>query len=288
MGTAPAAPYESIVGARDYREWIGPMSWAQGDVDVALPEEVAFWVAHDEYPQLSARQCQLQLDALAAAVAERIADAAHVLERVDVLCSYLFGDMGFAGETDDDDPRGNYLNEVLERRRGSPVALAVLMLAVAQRVAFDLEAIAFPGHFLVRTPPEPAIYVDPFTGGHPLAEKRLFALATETLGSAGDAAQRLLPVGSRTVAVRLLLNLQRIHRQRADHARALVVCDRLFDLTRAPFHRADRGAHALALGSLRVAMTDFEAYLRAKPGALDSGRIAVLMAKMRQGLQPPS
>jgi regulator of sirC expression with transglutaminase-like and TPR domain len=288
VGKAFDTHYFFSVGAARYQDWVGSMSWAQGDVDAALPEEVALWVANDEYPHLSVKDCRSELDALAAGVAIPIANAGHVLERVDVLCSYLFGERGFAGETDDDDPRGNYLNDVLERRRGSPVALAVLMLAVARRVAFELEAIAFPGHFLVRTPPEPAIYVDPFTGGHPLAEKRLLALAAETLGSTGDAAQRLLPVGGRTIAVRLLLNLQRIHRQRADHARALVVCDRLFDLTRAPFHQADRGAHALALGSLRVAMTDFEAYLRAKPGAPDSGRIAVLMAKMRRGLEPPS
>jgi regulator of sirC expression with transglutaminase-like and TPR domain len=264
------------------------VSWAQDDVDAALPEDVALCIANDEYPHLSARELRAELDALAAGVRGRIAAAAHVLERVDVLCGYVFGELGFAGETDDDDPRGNYLNDVLERRRGSPVANAVLMLSLARRSGVDLEAIAFPGHFLVRTPPEPPIYVDPFTGGHPLAENRLLALASETLGSAGDAERRLLPVGARTIGVRLLLNLQRIHRARGDHARALVVCDRLFDLTRAPFHQADRGAHALALGSLRVAMTDFEAYLRAKPGAPDSGRIAVLMAKMRQGLEPPS
>jgi regulator of sirC expression with transglutaminase-like and TPR domain len=132
------------------------------------------------------------------------------------------------------------------------------------------------------------VYVDPSTGGHPIDLERLLALAHETLGDERAAAERLEPVGARTVAVRLLLNLHRTYRGRADHARALVVCDRLVDLTGAPFHRADRGAHALALGATRAALADFAAYLAAHPGAADADQVRTLLSKARSKLVRPA
>lgn len=59
-------------------------------------------------------------------------------------------------------------------------------------------------------------------------------------------------VGARAVAVRMLANLKNSHERRGDHARALVVCDRLVDLTGAPELRRDRGMHALALGAMEA------------------------------------
>ncbi|MBN4050206.1 hypothetical protein JYT28_00460 [Desulfobulbus sp. AH-315-M07] len=100
------------------------------------------------------------------------------------------------------------------------------------------------------------------------------------------AALRLEPVGARTIAVRILVNLRRIHRMRGDHAAALVVCDRLFDVTRAPFHRADRAAHALALGATRAAISDFEAYLAAHPDAADAVLVRRVLDAARNIIAP--
>lgn len=120
-----------------------------------------------------------------------------------------------------------------------------------------------------------------------LERARLMNFARETVSDPLHARACLEPVGLRTVAVRLLLNLQRIHGQRGDHARALVVSDRLYELTRALAHRVDRGVHALALGTTQAAIDDFEAYLNAHPQGEIAERARAELQRARRA-PPPS
>jgi regulator of sirC expression with transglutaminase-like and TPR domain len=193
-------------------------------------------------------------------------------------------EIGFRGSDDYDDPRSNYLNDVIERRTGSPVAMAVVLMALGRRAGVDVQGVAFPGHFLVRVEGH---YADPFEGGAPLERERLLSLARESLDNPEDAASCLEPVGPRAIGVRLLLNLQRIHALRGDHARSLVVCDRLFELTRAPIHRVERGTHALALGASRAAISDLEAYLVAEPEGDGAKRAREALARAKLLAAPP-
>lgn len=257
---------------------------------VAPLEEVALLIALDEAPALQRDAVRNSLDRLGRAAAKGQPPAGDSPGRLDHLCRAVYQRLGFRCDEDYDDPRGNLLDQVLERRLGSPVLLAVVLIAVGRRVGVTLEPISYPGHFLARAPTEPPTYIDPAGGGHPLDPGRLLELARESLGtSAEEAAQRLEPVGARTVVVRILQNLLRIHRLRADHARALVVCDRLYEMTQAPCHRADRGAHALALGAACMAADDLQAYLEAHPNAADADVVRAVLAKLRQAeLDPPS
>jgi regulator of sirC expression with transglutaminase-like and TPR domain len=245
-------------------------------------EDVAISIAADEYPFLDRAHLRRELDCLADSLRARVSSAKDNRLKLSRLCDQLYGQRGFRGIDDYDDPSGNHLNHVLKQRRGSPVLMAVLLIALGRRVGVDVEAVAFPGHFLVRAGPAPHLYVDPYDGRHPLPRARLEELARDTLTcDEREASQRLEAVGPRVVAVRILLNLQRIHRARADHARSLVVCDRLVDVTGAPFHRCDRAAHALALGATRAAIADLEAYLAAHPAAPDAARVQGVLDELR-------
>ncbi len=246
-------------------------------------EDVALAVAADEYPGLGRGRWHGELDELAAPVAEPVAVAATTAAKLARLCAYLYGERGFRGNDDYDDPRNNYLNGVIERRRGSPVTMAVLLIAVARRVQLPIAAIGFPGHFLVRVGDDDPIFADPFDGSHPLPSDKLERLAFETLGGdRREARRRLEPVGARTIAVRILLNLQRSYRARQDHGHLLVVCDRLFEMTGAPFHQCDRGIHALALGATQTAIHDLEAYLLAHPDAADAATVRRVLDQARR------
>jgi len=135
------------------------------------------------------------------------------------------------------------------------------------------------------------VLVDPFRGGRPLERPDLERLAAEMLGSASrlDPARHLAPAGLRSIVVRLLLNLEHAHERRRDHARALVVCDRLVDLTSSPRFRRDRGLHALALGACEQAVDDLEAYLEAEgERAEDAARVrgALERARAAEGVEP--
>jgi regulator of sirC expression with transglutaminase-like and TPR domain len=245
-------------------------------------EEVALAIASDEYPRLDGRRVHALLDEVGERVAGFLNGVGDNRLRMSRFCAELYGQLGFRGSDDYDDPRNNYLNDVLERRTGSPVLMAVVLQALGRRAGVEVEPIAFPGHFLVRAGPAPYVYADPYDGRHPLPRAKLEQLAIRELRcGASEASARLEPVDSRAVAVRILLNLQRIHRMRADHPRSLVISDRLFALTGAPFYRCDRALHALVLGATVAAVADLEAYLVEHPGAPDAGRVRRVLERLR-------
>src|SRR3954468_18824427 len=92
----------------------------------ALPlDEAAFLVAAHAHPGLDVDAQLRRLDDLAAGVA-----APHL----DALRRHLFGELGFSGnDVDYYDPANSFLDDVLDRRLGLPITLAVLMMEVGRR-----------------------------------------------------------------------------------------------------------------------------------------------------------
>ena len=69
------------------------------------------------------------------------------------LNEYLYDEQRFTGNRDRyDDPRNSFLNEVLDRRTGIPITLAVVYLEIARRAGVQVTGVNFPGHFLLRAP----------------------------------------------------------------------------------------------------------------------------------------
>jgi regulator of sirC expression with transglutaminase-like and TPR domain len=157
-------------------------------------------------------------------------DVAAALERVDGLAARsaaggvaeTLRDEGFRGDAADyDDPRNSFLDQVLERRRGLPIALATLTLAVARRVGAPMEGIGMPGHFVVAdlAGPEPA-YLDPFDGWEPRTVDDLAAIVRRTSGL-DLRPEFLAPVDDRVVLARTLANLRGSYLRRRGLANAL-------------------------------------------------------------------
>jgi len=168
----------------------------------------------------------------------------------------LFDEVGFAGNRADYyDPRNSFLNEVLDRRLGIPISLAVILIEVARHAGVQADGVGFPGHFLVRfgpgeleraapvsaptpsasapraiSPPLP-ILIDPF-GGRLLDASSLRALNAQVTGSDTIPDPRLLqPSGSRQILTRMLGNLRAIFRSRGDERSLRLVLERLAVLT---------------------------------------------------------
>jgi regulator of sirC expression with transglutaminase-like and TPR domain len=248
-------------------------------------EDVALAIAEDAYPHLDKQRERDWLDQQGAAIVKSLPAEAGEAVRLEALLEHLYRRLEFHGNSDDYyDPRNSYLNEVIARRTGIPITLAVILMALGRRVGLVVEGIGFPGHFLVRVGGHAGAYVDPFNDGDRIERQTLLSIAAGILGGEPSAAaEQLEPVDARMMAVRMLFNLQRIYERRGDHAHALVVCDRLVDLTGVPFHRRDRGLHALALGANEAARQDFEAYLRERTGAPDAERILGLLQQVKHG-----
>src|ERR1700730_7235394 len=149
-------------------------------------------------PDLDVDEELSRLDDLAGALLESSASA---------VAGLLFEELGFAGNTEDyTDPRNSFLNQVLDRRLGIPISLAVLMIEVGRRAGVAFEGIGMPGDFLVRGDGEMR---DPFEGGRPLDQAACEALFQAIHGpSVRFTPAMLAPVGPRIILARMLANLR--------------------------------------------------------------------------------
>jgi regulator of sirC expression with transglutaminase-like and TPR domain len=227
----------------------------------------ALWIAAEEVGDLDVDRYLDFLEACAEAVqravgGDRTSDAVR-----DALGDELFGRQGFRGDQSDYyDPRNSYLNEVIERRRGIPITLSIVYLAVGRRLGQPVAGVNAPGHFLVRFG---SSIVDPFDGGR-VWSRSAFDDHLRQLG-AGDPtrhAEQLLakPPETREILCRVLANLKANYLRRGELDRALAVVDRLvhLDPAQAQWLR-ERAALYQHLDCPRAAAADLERYLERVP-----------------------
>jgi regulator of sirC expression with transglutaminase-like and TPR domain len=174
---------------------------AVAEPEAAIPlDRVAFLIAAHAHPDLDLDAELTRLDELADRAGEPTLDGLRRL---------LFRDLGFAGNADDYyDPRNSFLDDVLDRRLGIPISLAVVMLEVGRRLGVPLSGVSMPGHFLVRDKVDPEVFVDPFDRGLVL-DRRACQLRFHGVHGADatfDPAY-LDPVGKLAIVDRMLANL---------------------------------------------------------------------------------
>ena len=241
----------------------------------------ALAVARLEYPQLDAPRYLRVLDRMGAAAADRLAalGAADLPRRVAGVSAYLFREQGFAGNRKDyDDPRNSFLNNVLDRRTGIPLTLALVYIEVARRAGLRIDGVNFPGHFLLRVRPGAAdgpaaaggqIIVDPFHGGAILSELDCRKLLRSHAGEEIPFDRRLLAGATKPeIIVRMLVNLKRIYVRMRSFPQAHAVTELLLALDpSATTELRDRGLLAYHLNDYPAALRDLEAYLRFSPRA---------------------
>jgi regulator of sirC expression with transglutaminase-like and TPR domain len=202
---------------------------------VRRPEEAldlvqaALLVAESEYPGLDVVHYKERLEAIGAAVAARIPAAAPAVERMAHVVRFLYRELGFRGnQADYYDPRNSFLNEVIERRTGIPITLAIVLVEVLRRAGAEAHGVSFPGHFLVRVEgPRGPLLLDPFDG-RLLERADLRSLLHRATGNDGDPPRAMLePATKAQILVRMLSNLRGIYSGRADPARLRGVLERL-------------------------------------------------------------
>jgi regulator of sirC expression with transglutaminase-like and TPR domain len=250
----------------------------------ARVEEAAILIAKESNPTLDEHALRRSIDGLGAEALIRRGLHSSPERDGRILAELLFDELGFEGDRDDYyDPQNSYLDRVMIRRKGIPISLSVLTMAIGHRAGMEVEGVGFPGHFLVRVGGPRGVYQDPFNGGELLDGHGLRALAAQFLGA--DMALHpsyLKPVDCQTITVRMLANLKNAHRRRGDYARAMLACDHLVELTQAPEHRRDRGLLAHALRTYGAASEDLAAYLEARPNAKDAPMIGLALAEARE------
>jgi regulator of sirC expression with transglutaminase-like and TPR domain len=239
--------------------------------------EAALLIAKEEYPTLDVERCMERICTYAQTVAARLGSEVSVGDAVYAMNEYLFAEEGFAGENDAD-PRNGFLNDVLERRRGTAASLAILYVAVGRCLGLPLQCVTLPGHFLVKFPQaDGSVIIDPFMGGACLDELAVRALLARAYGEDIPEAYLpalLAPAAKRDVVLRLLRSLKEsyLRAQRVD--RALWFADYLLRIAPEQAQELRDRAHLYEmLHHTRAAAADYRRYLELAPDAEDSAEI---------------
>jgi regulator of sirC expression with transglutaminase-like and TPR domain len=270
------------------------------DDDSLSLTEAAGAIALAEHPTLDLAALQTELDELAARLRRRLPADAGALQRVRALHQFFYRDLGFGSNVNDlRDADNSHLHAVLQRRRGLPIALAVLYLDLAGQIGLQADGVSFPGHFLIKLHlPLGEAVIDPVDGRSltraELEERLEPFLGHETrtelesgMGLGELLGEYLQPASGREILARMLRNLARLHREDGDLLRLLQIQQRQVVLEPEDWPlRRDRGQTLAALGQTDAAIADLALYLQHAGGPADGLRVAAQLAALREAGPP--
>jgi regulator of sirC expression with transglutaminase-like and TPR domain len=235
----------------------------------------ALAIARVEYPALETAPYIELLDRLGEQGARRIGQPAPDApgDAIRAFNEFFYDELGFAGNRERyDDPRNSFLNEVLNRRTGIPISLAVAYLELSRRAGLRIAGVNFPGHFLLRARETRAsdpdvLIVDPFHAGAVLSELDCRELLRQHVGDETAFDRALLEPATRTqIVVRMLVNLKRLYVRMRSFPQARFISDLLLSVDpSAIVELRDRGLLAYHLQDFAGALRDLESYLRLLP-----------------------
>jgi len=201
----------------------------QGDEPLKLAEG-ALALAGLDRVRTSLDPYRLHLDQLAADVAGEAASAESLTERLEALARVVYSEAGYAGDSETyDDPENADLTRVIDKRRGLPVTLGILLIHIARAQNWSMVGLGFPGHFLVRLDEggQRAI-LDPFAGARVLGAVELRELLKSIAGVGAELTPDIYePVSDRHILMRLQNNIKTRALQGDDLARAITVLERI-------------------------------------------------------------
>jgi regulator of sirC expression with transglutaminase-like and TPR domain len=274
---APLEPFAELLGRDD------------GRIDLA---RACLMIAQDAYPQLDVERYLGEIERMGLRLRGGLAQDLGAEQRVVALNEFLFEDLGYWGNTEHYyDPRNSYLNEVIDRKTGIPLTLAILYMEIGRRIGLPLQGVSFPGHFLVRLRLRGGMLVlDPFSGGAPQSEsdlrQRLQRVIPEGVADNVPVAelpldQFLEPASNRQILARMLRNLKGIYRETDKPERMLEVLNRMLVVSpEASAELRDRGIVYQRLECYRAALKDLTDYAEREPDAPDQDDVRVRLMEL--------
>lgn len=135
------------------------LKWADEE-----PERLALSLAVPAFPELDVTAEMARIDALADQMQQQLPPHARGEDLAVRIMGIFVREMGFVGNRQDYyDPRNSYLNQVIHRRTGLPITLALLLSAIARRLGVHLAGMGYPAHFMLKYEDAQGCWIlDPF------------------------------------------------------------------------------------------------------------------------------
>lgn len=253
---------------------------ARPDAELDLAR-LALVIAREEYPQLPPEPYLARLDQIAEEVRDRLSDETAPLVVLEELLRVVFEKHGYQGNREAYyDPRNSFLNDVLDRRKGIPLTLGIVLLEVGWRLGLPLEGVNFPHHFLVRYSGDVVqMLIDPFESGRVRFQDEAQAFLDRVYGGMVRVRSSYLESASkRDMLVRLLTNLKSLYSNVGDNERAVAAVERIL-LLRPDRHHEHRelGLLFARLGRAEEAAQHLKTFLDRQPGSPEAPRVRAIL-----------
>lgn len=199
-------------------------NWVDGDAHDLL--EGWLIITRYQYPDLEEKKIRAQLERIRKDAWIEVNDEQTALEKVKVLNHILFGIHGFSGNsTNYHAPGNNFLNNLLESKRGNAVSLSALYIILAAQLGIPVYGVDLPEHFILAYKDESPVsmlfnlrneerilfYINPLNKGS-VFSRREIDLFVKRLNLAYDA-RYYEPCGNDTVLQLLVRNLIKAYRE---------------------------------------------------------------------------
>ena len=242
---------------QDLRERLGALGTSDdGAIDLG---HAALWLAALDQPQAGLARYESHL----AELSTGLGGTADTLAGKTAALQNLVFEQGYAGDdqTYDDEQNAN-LMRVIDRRKGLPVSLAILLIHAAKAVDWQVVGLSFPYHFLIRLDHknERAV-IDPFNAGAVLTTPKMRNLLNSFDGDASLRPGHYQSVSNRSILLRLQNNIKSraVQHRRFDRAAELVERMLLFAPVEAALWR-ELGVLQVACGRVKDAIRSVEHY----------------------------
>lgn len=176
------------------------------------------------------------------------------------------------------------LIDVIERRKGLPIALSILYIAVAEAQGWNVSGLNLPGHFVVRLEEDGhRLIFDPFNRCAVLNAPELRQLLKKTMGPDAElSATYYEPVSARQILIRLQNNVKTRLIEGEDYEGALRTVENMRAIDPREYRLLlDAGVLCARTGRAQAAMSALEEYIKLAPNDRDRYDAQMLLEHIR-------
>ena len=208
--------------------------------------------------------------------------------RLAALKHVIYDEYGYDGN------RENYENidnadlvEVIDKRKGLPVALAILYMCAAEAQGWDVQGLNFPAHFLLRIEygGERLIF-DPFNACSVMEAPELRQLLKSLAGEGAElSASFYETISKRDILIRLQNNIKLRLIEYGDYNAALETIEMMRKIDPGEFRLLlDAGVLYARTGKPKTAIPLLEDYINKAPNIRDREEAALIVRKLKETL----
>ena len=249
---------------------------------------VALLLAQLDDPEESTQPYQEHLGELARDMAGAAKGVGHVRDMAAGLSDVLFRFHGYSGDTETyDDIQNANLMRVIDRRKGLPVAMGILVIHLARSQGWSITGLNFPGHFLLRLTHEgEQAIIDPFRKAKRLTADNLLGMVTQMQGPHAKLHPHYLSsVSDREILLRLQNNIKTRALEAEDTDHALEILETMTLIS--PDSAAVISELALLeseTGNFKQALDRLTVFLERRLGHPDESQVMALIKNLKRRL----